>query len=274
MTDGEAPRPAGGAGGAGEEGGPAGDGGPRMSFLEHLDELRRRLLFCFVAALAGLVACWFVADRILAFLLDPVAHAMGPLAVIRPAEAFMAKVKASFVGGIFVALPIFFWQLWAFVSPGLYPRERRWVVPVMVVGTVLFLAGAAFCYWIAMPAAVDFLASQGEQFEFHVTVDYAFSFAAKLLLGLGVVFEMPLVVFALARLGLVSARFLWRKLDIAIFVCFVVAAVITPTPDVMTMTLFAAPMIVLYLVSIVVAALADPFRRERKGRRRDPEGTR
>ncbi len=255
--------------GGGEHGQGAGAGGPRMSFLEHLDELRRRLLFCFVAALVGLVACWFVADDILAFLLGPVAGAMGPLAVIRPAEAFMAKVKASFVGGIFVTLPVFFWQLWAFVAPGLYPRERRWVLPVMAAGTALFLAGAAFCYWIAMPAAVNFLASQGEQFEFHVTVDYAFSFAAKLLLGLGAVFEMPLVVFALARLGLVSARFLWRKLDVAIFICFVVAAVITPTPDVLTMSLFAAPMIVLYLVSILVAFLADPLARERRAARRE-----
>jgi sec-independent protein translocase protein TatC len=192
----------------------------------------------------------------LKFLLDPVENAMGPLAVIRPAEAFMNKMKAALVGGIFLALPMVFYQLWRFISPGLYRREKRWVLPVMTAGTALFLAGAAFCYKVAMPAAVGFLASQGKAFKSMVTVDSAFSFSTKLLFGLGLVFEMPLVVFALARLGLVSARFLWRKFDIAIFIIFVVAAVVTPTPDVITQTIFALPMIGLYLISIAVAWFA------------------
>ncbi|HHN74518.1 MAG TPA: twin-arginine translocase subunit TatC [Acidobacteria bacterium] len=230
----------------------------RMSFLEHLDELRRRVFFAALGVLVGVLACWAFADQLLQILLSPIQQAFDTLSVIRPAEAFMNKVKAAFVGGIFVSLPWVFYQAWAFIAPGLYRRERRWVVPVMLVGTMLFSAGAVFCYIVALPAAVGFLASQGEQFESHITVDYAFGFATKLLLGLGAVFEMPLVVFALARLDLVTARFLLRKIDVAIFLCFLAAAILTPTPDMITMTIFALPMLVLYLISIVVAWLARP----------------
>lgn len=227
-----------------------------MSFLEHLDELRRRLVRVAIAILIALCIAFIFADQILNFLLAPVAHAMGRLAVIRPAEAFMNKMKAALVGGVFLALPVVFHQLWGFISPGLYRREKRWVGPVMTAGTALFLAGAAFCYWVALPTTVGFLASQGREYQSMVTVDSAFSFATKLLFASGFVFETPLVVFALARLGLVTARFLWRKFDIAIFVIFVIAAVVTPTPDIATQTIFALPMIGLYLLSIGVAWIA------------------
>jgi sec-independent protein translocase protein TatC len=236
-------------------------GGPRMSFLEHLDELRSRLLKIALAALLGLVASYAVADWILALLLDPIRDAMGQLAVIRPAEAFMNKVKAAFVGGLVLALPVLFYQLWAFIGPGLYPRERRWFVPVMMVGSLLFLAGAGFCYLVALPAAAGFLAEQGEQFNAQITVDSAFAFATKLLFGLGLVFELPLVIFALARLDLVTAGFLWKRIDIAVFICFLAAAILTPTPDAITMSLFALPMVTLYLISIGVAWLARPRRK-------------
>lgn len=237
----------------------------RMSFLEHLDELRRRLVRASMVILVALIGCYFFSDWILQFLLAPIQDAMGTLSVIRPAEAFMNKLKAAFVGAIFIALPVVFFEAWSFIAPGLYPKEKRWVVPVMFAGSTLFLAGAGFCYYVAMPAAVSFLASEGAEFEQHITVDYAFGFSTKLLLGLGAVFEMPLVVFALARLGMLSARFLWKKLDIAIFLCFLAAAIITPTPDMITMSLFALPMVGLYLISIGVAWVAAP--RERSSER-------
>ncbi len=240
-------------------------GGPRMSFLEHLDELRRRLVRVAIAVLVAMCVGFFFADRILDFLLSPVQEAMGQLAVIRPAEAFMNKMKAALVGGVFLALPVVFHQVWGFISPGLYRRERRWVAPVMTAGTVLFLAGAAFSYRVALPTMVKFLASQGKDYQSMITVDSAFSFSTTLLFATGLVFEMPLVVFALARLGLITARFLWRKFDIAIFVIFVLAAVVTPTPDVATQTIFALPMIGLYLLSIGVAWVARRKPREEDG---------
>lgn len=236
----------------------AGEAGAKMGFLEHLDELRRRITWAAAAVLVGFVAAWIVSDRLLAFLLAPIQQSMGQLTVIRPAEAFMNKMKAALLGGIFLALPMILYQAWSFVAPGLYPRERRWIVPVISAGSLLFAAGAAFSYYVAVPAAAGFLAEQGAGFQSHITVDSAFSFASKLLLGLGLVFEMPLLALALARFGIVSARGLWKQLDKAIFVIFVLAAILTPTPDVMTMTIFALPMLALYLLSIGVAWLVQP----------------
>jgi sec-independent protein translocase protein TatC len=233
-----------------------------MPFLAHLDELRKRVMRAALGVLVGVAIGYAFADQILDFLLGPVHDGMGQLSVIRPAEAFINKLKAAFVGGIFVSLPWAFYQVWAFIAPGLYPRERRWVVPAVTAACTLFLVGAAFCYWIALPAAIGFLAEQGEQFESNVTVDYAFGFSTKLLFGLGFVFEMPLFILALARMGLVTPRSLWRKMDVATFVCFLVAAVITPTPDVITMSIFALPMIGLYVVGIGVAWIAAPRRRD------------
>jgi sec-independent protein translocase protein TatC len=233
-----------------------------MSFLEHLEELRKRLLLAALGVLVGVVACWVFAEQLLTMLLDPVRQAFGDLTIIRPAEAFLNKVKAAVVGGIFVSMPWIFYQVWAFIAPGLYKRERRWVIPVVLSATFLFAAGAGFCYVVALPAAAGFLADQGEIFSSNITVDYAFGFSTKLLLGLGVVFQLPLIMFALARMGLVTAGYLLKRIDIASFLCFLVAAIITPTPDIMTMTIFAVPMLLLYLVGIGVAFLAQPRRRD------------
>ena len=233
-----------------------------MSFLAHLEELRRRIFWGAVGLIVAVAACYAVSDHILAFLLAPIEDAMGPLTVIRPAEAFMNKLKASLVGGVFVGLPWLAFQVWSFVAPGLYRRERRWVVPFVTCATALFLAGAAFCYWVALPTTMRFLAEQGEGFESSVTIDNAFAFSSKLLLGLGVCFELPLVTFVLSRLGIVTPPTLLRRIDIAIFACFLIAAIITPTPDILTMSLFAVPMILLYLLGVFVAWLAMPRDRD------------
>ncbi len=250
---------------------PSGQGDARMSFLEHLDELRRRLLLVAGGLLVGVAACYAFSDEILAFLVGPIGDAVGQLSVIRPAEAFMNKIKAAFAGGIFVTLPWAFYQAWAFVAPGMYPREKRWVVPGVALAFGLFTLGAAFCYAVALPAAIGFLAGQAAAFESDVTLDHAFSFAVKLLFGMGLVFELPLVIFVLARAGLVTAGFLWRKLDIAIFFCFLTAAVVTPTPDILTMLIFAVPMVLLYLCGVVVAWLASPVASGRGPRERGRE---
>lgn len=233
-------------------------GGPRMGFLDHLEELRRRVFRSALAVALGFGVSLFFADQILHWLLDPVQKAVGTLAVMRPSEGFMNKMKAALVGGIVVGVPVILYQLWSFVSPGLYRRERRWILPVIASGTVLFLGGVAFCYFVAMPSAINFLAQQSKGYQSVISLDSAFAFSTKLLLGMGAVFEMPLIVLALARLGLVTPRFLWKKFDVALWVIFLIAAIVTPTPDVITCTIFALPMILLYLLSIAVAWLARP----------------
>jgi sec-independent protein translocase protein TatC len=241
------------------------EGGAAMSFLDHLDELRRRLLRVVLVAFVSFGVLFVWSDHILTFLLEPLEEAYGTLSVIRPPEAFLNKMKAALVGALFVSLPYIFFEIWAFVAPGLYPKERRLVVPAVLSASVLFLAGAGFCYWIAMPLAVDFLSGQGEGFVSNITVDYAFSFSTKMLLGLGVVFEGPLVILVLSRMGLVTAGFLLRKFQWAVLIIFILAAIITPTPDVLTQTVFAAPMILLYLLSIGLAWIVQPRRRKPRG---------
>lgn len=249
-------QPEGEGGGASKNG--SDSGGPRMSFLEHLEELRRRLFRAAMAVLVGLAVSLYFSEKILDFLLAPITSKIGPLAVMKVSEAFMNKMKAGLFGGIVLALPVIFFQLWRFVSPGLYRREKRWVFPVVFFGTTLFLLGGAFCYLVGLPITVTFLADQAKNYQKVITIDSAFSFSAMLLLGTGAVFELPLVIFALAKLGLVTPKFLLRKMDIAVFIIFVVAAVITPTPDMITQTIFALPMIGLYLVGILVAWIAQP----------------
>lgn len=243
-----------------EEGVP---GAPRskMSFLEHLDELRRRLFRAAIALVIAFAVCLYFSEQLLHWLVGPIEAVLPPgthLAVVRPAEAFMNKMKAAFVGGIVLAIPVVLYQLWAFISPGLYRKEKRWVGPIVFFGTALFCTGVAFCYKVALPSAIGFLVDQSKGFTTVITIDSAFSFSSTLLLGMGAVFELPIVIFALARLDLITAKFLWKKFDIAIFVIFVLAAIITPTPDMITQTIFALPMIGLYLISIVVAYFARP----------------
>lgn len=234
------------------------DGGPKMGFLEHLEELRRRVFRAFLWVIAGMIPAFVYQDEILHFLIGPVERAMGTLSVITPAEAFLNKFKAAFAAGLVLALPAIVYELWSFISPGLLHKEKRWVVPVMLVASMLFFTGAGFAYWYVVPGAAKFLAQQGQEFHQNITVSSAFGFGAKLLLGLGAMFEMPLVIFALARLGIVSAGFLWRKIGIAIFIIFALSAVLTPTPDIFTMTVFALPLVGLYIVSIGVAWAFEP----------------
>lgn len=228
-------------------------GGPRMSFLGHLEELRKRLFRAFAGVMLALIVTFSFQDRVFHFIVGPVEAGVGKLAQTEVAGAFMAKFKAAFLAGIVLALPYIIFELWRFIAPGLLPRERRWVVPVMLVGTLLFLSGAGFAYVVIVPGATRFLIEQGQEFQQIITIDSAFSFGTKLLLGLGLMFEMPLVIFALSRLGLVSAGFLLRHSGVAVFLIFVVSAVLTPTPDIFTMTLFALPLLVLYFVGIGIA---------------------
>lgn len=235
----------------------------RMSFLEHLEELRSRLWKCLAALALGVILCWFLSRPILAWLTRPLEEAFSSLAVIRPAEAFLNRMKAAFLGGIFVASPVVMYQFWAFVSPGLFPRERRYTLPFLGFSVLFFLCGATFSYEVAMPLAARFLAEQGVGYEQNITLDSAFTFASRLLLALGILFELPIVIFFLTRLQIVTPGFLIRQFKYAVLIIFIVAAVITPTPDVITQTVFAVPMIGLYWIGIAVSWLADRRSRSR-----------
>jgi len=235
---------------------------PSMSFLEHLDELRKRLLLSLLAVGVTFTLALLYARKILEFFLRPIVILLGDArpVFIDITEPFLLYMKVAFLAAVFVSAPFVLYQVWAFVAPGLYPRERRYALPFIFFSTVFFVAGGAFGYYIGFPTASRFLLQVGEGFQPSLRVSNLFSFESKIILGLGVVFELPTVIYFLARLGLVTPGFLWRNLKYAILMIFIIAAVITPTPDVVTQCIFALPMLLLYLLGILVAHV---FGRER-----------
>jgi sec-independent protein translocase protein TatC len=238
----------------------------KMSFLEHLDELRKRLIWSIVALFAGFFVALFFIDRIFGFIMRPLAATLPPgrkMIYTEPTEAFLLQLKVAALAGIVIAAPAVMWQLWLFIAPGLYRREKRLALPFVMSSSLLFVAGAAFNHYIMFPVAFRFLGGFSTDYmEFLPRIAPVFSLYAQLLLAFGLIFQMPVLVFTLARLGLVTARFLWRNTKYAILIIFIISAVVTPTSDPVNQTLMAVPMVVLYVVSIVIAWMFGKRRTE------------
>ncbi len=228
----------------------------KMSFLEHLDELRRRIVFAIVSLAVAFVACFTFSTEIFEFLMGPMQMALPPggeLIATKVPEIFVLHLKMSFFVAIFVASPAWITQVWLFIAPGLYQNERRFAIPFIFFGTCFFLLGAAFSHYIVFPTAVSFLTTFGsEDIQIKPAVSEVFGFYSRVILGTGIVFQIPTVVFLLARLGLVTPGLLIRQFKYAVLAIFIVAAIMTP-PDVVTQTLLAFPMIGLYILSIGIA---------------------
>ena len=236
----------------------------RMSFLEHLEELRVRLIHSIAALAVGFGACWFFREPIFHFLTEPLRQAYPGVRFITtgPSEALMLYMKMAFFVGIFVAAPFILYQVWAFIAPGLYAHEKAWAVPFIALGSLFFLGGAAFGHTVLFPLTFRFLGEfGGGDMTFMPKVDEYYSFYSWFLLGLGLVFQLPVVIFVLSRIGLVTPGFLLRQFKYAMLAAFVLSAVITPTPDMVTQTLLALPMIGLYALGIAVAWLFGKPRR-------------
>ena len=329
--------------------------GGQMSFLEHLDELRRRIIRSVIFVFVAIVACWFVSDRIYNFLAVPVRRALAeaaerpvalqgltggeqilslksvkegdagryvfaeatklgttvvpagssvaaraatgpdgklgiftdeqlfvgasviPKGVMLPAdfgaalgdttlpggedklvvrtavEPFSLYLEVSLYAALCLSVPFLLWQIWAFIAPGLYPHERGWALPFVFMSSLSFVAGAAFAYYVLFPPAVAYLLGLGQNFRLFLNASDYFDFIIIVMLAMGAVFQMPAVTFILARIGLVDARFLVKHWRISTIIILVAAAVLSPTNDVPNMMLFAAPMIVLYVISVFIA---------------------
>lgn len=226
----------------------------RMSFLEHLDELRRRLLYSIYAMVACFGVTFWYWDRLYSYLVTYYQANGGTLMFSQPMAGFMFSLKISALAALLLASPFIFSQLWLFIAPGLYAREKKVAIPFVLFSTLLFLAGATFAHVIAYPMMWRFFASyQIHGVQFFPTLDLTFSFYVKVILGLGLVFQMPMLVFFLARFGVVTASFLLKKFKYAVLIIFIAAAIITPSADIVTQLVFAAPMLVLYGISIGVA---------------------
>ena len=241
-----------------------------MGFLEHLEELRRRIIWSIISVAAGFSVCYWWHDQIFSWMQKPIVFALKNhnlpvnLVYTNPTDPFNMYLKVSLIVGVFVASPFVLYQVWAFIAPGLYKSERRYVGPFMMSTVGLFVAGGYFAYRLVYPAALDFLIDYSKQFTPMITINEYTDLFMTIVLGLGVVFEMPILVFFLALFGIISPGWMWRNLRYSILVIFIIAAIITPTTDIMNMCIFAAPMVVLYLVSIGVAYLVHPKQRKKR----------
>jgi len=228
-----------------------------ISILEHLEDLRKRIVRALLAVAGGALVGFALIDRIVAFILEPTRRALpvgARLIYTQPGEAFGLYVQIALIAGVVFAMPFIMYQLWRLIAPLVPPSARRFAIPFVGFTTVGFVAGAAFTHYIAFPYMMAFFASfNTPDLKFMPRLENVFDLYAKMVLGMAVVFQMPTVVFFLAKLGLITARFLWSSFRYAFLLIFVVAAVITPTGDMVTQTIFAAPMVALYLVSIAIA---------------------
>lgn len=229
----------------------------KMSFLEHLDELRKRLIVATVSLSAGFVFCLFFAGRIQAFIMRPLYATLPPggqFIYTQPTEAFMLQLKMAALAGLFVALPVILWQLWRFIAPGLYSHEKKFAIPFVIFSTFFFVAGGLFSHYLAFPWAWKFFSSYATDYmTFLPSISATFSIYVKMLLAFGAVFQMPTLVFFLARVGAVSARFLIRNTKYAVLIIFILGAVLSPGGDIVSQALMAGPMLGLYGLSIVIA---------------------
>jgi len=243
---------------------------PTMGFLDHLEELRKRIVYSIIAIVAGFFACWFSAPRLVGIMQRPITEVLHKngfpekLVYLNPVDPFNLYLKVAGVAGLFVASPFVLYQIWLFIAPGLYRNEKRYVTPFMLSSVSLFLSGGYFGYRIVYPQALTFLIDFGKQFQPMITIEEYTQLFVTIIVGLGVIFEMPILIFFLALMGIVSAGWMWRNIRYAILGIFVVAAIITPTPDIVNMCIFAAPMVALYVLSIAIAWLVHPSQRKKR----------
>ena len=236
----------------------------KMSFLEHLEELRKRIINAVLGVVVGIGLSFFFIQRIYEFLTAPAIATLpegSRLIYTQPTEAFSLYIQISLISGAVFAGPWIMYQVWRFIAPGLYANEKRFVVPFVLFSTIGFLAGAAFNHYVAYPFIMTYFASfNTPNLVYMPQLSYVFGLYVKMLLGLGLIFQMPTVVFFLAKMRVLTARFLLKQFKLAVLLIFITAAVVTPTGDPMTLMIFAAPMIGLYLISIGIAFIVGPKR--------------
>ena len=250
------------------------DTGGMMGFLEHLDELRRRLIRALIALAVGMAVAFFFVDRIAEFALRPTIAALpdgARLITTRPGEGIAFYFDLALIGGVVLAAPFITYQAWRFIAPGLYAREKRFALPLLLMGAVGALAGAAFTHYLLFPSTIEFFGRFNSAFtDYTPRLEDTFGLYKSLLLSMVAVFQIPTLVFFLALVGLVTPRLLWRNVHYAILIIFIAAAVLTSSPDWWNQIILAAPMLAMYLLSIAVAWLAAPRERatiERNGLR-------
>ena len=236
---------------------------PGMSLMEHLDELRRRIIHSALYLFVGFIVAYIFHERLYWFVQEPLDRLHIKLNYTHPMDPLNLYLQVSLIGGAILSSPFILYQVWLFIAPGLYQKERRFVIPFMAATVGLFLLGAGFGYFYVLPGALKILiVNFGSRFNPMVTIEEYTGFFLSIILGLGISFELPILIFFLAMFGIVSPQFLWKNIRYAILAVFLVAAIITPSPDPWTMCIYAIPMLCLYLIGIGVAWWAHPSHRK------------
>ena len=228
----------------------------KMPFLEHLGELRTRIVRALIALLVGTLIGLPFSQYLIDWLARPITKLGYDLVFTAPAEAFWVQMKVGIIAGLFVAAPAILWQVWGFVAPGLHTHEKKYAVPFVLIGSLLFIIGGAFSLFVVTPYALTFLLGYARPgLKPMITIENHIDFLLKFTLAFGAVFELPLIITLAARMGLVTAKVLAKNRKYAILGAFVIGAVLTPTPDAFNQALMAGPLIILYEVGIVCARL-------------------
>ena len=238
----------------------------KLPLTSHLKELRKRLILSFIAVGVGFVICYAFSDTLFDILAKPLMKIMPAgtsLIFISVAEAFFTYMKVGFIAGIILASPFVLYQIWAFVAPGLYRHEKRYVFPFVLGGSFFFALGVLFGYFVAIPVGFRFLLGYATDFIKPMpSMKEYLTFSVKFLLGFGIVFEFPVVLVLLARIGIIDSKMLAKQRRYAILLVFIVAAAVTPSPDLLTQVLTAIPLIALYELSILLSKIFGKKKKE------------
>jgi sec-independent protein translocase protein TatC len=243
------------------------DSAEKQPFMSHLEELRKRLVICAIGVGAGFVIAYIFSERLFQLLVAPLKAVMpegDQLIFTNLPEMFFAYIKVAFIAGIMAASPLIFYQLWMFIAPGLYRKEKKMAIPFVISSTILFVGGALFGYFVVFPFGFKFfIGFSNEYVKALPSVKQYFSFSMKLLFAFGAVFELPVIIFFLSKMGIVTPQFLRQKRKYAILLTFALAAILTP-PDVITQCMMAGPLIVLYEIGILVSRIAQKKKEDRE----------
>lgn len=248
-----------------------------MSILQHLEELRKRLIYSIAAVAVCFGVGWYYWQTIYTEMKKPVEAALAAhklpteLGYLNPTDPFNLSLKIGLIAGIFLACPIILYQVWMFISPGLYRREKRFILPFLFLSVGLFLSGGIFGFKIVFPVALDFLIGTGTQAGMRplITITEYTDLFLTIELGLALIFELPIVLGFAGMMGVVSAKFLFKHIRGAVLIFFIIAAILTPTTDIMNMTIYAMPMILLYFMSIGIVWFVHPRQRRKRREKRE-----
>ena len=243
------------------------EGEAKMSFLEHLDELRKRIIYAAVSIGVGFLIAFAFIQKLFDFVMKPLQAGLpqgGRLIYTEPTEAFILYLEIAAIAGLVIALPLVMTQVWLFIAPGLYSREKKMAVPFVVMSSIFFALGAAFSHYVVFPLTWKFFVGfTNDYLTFMPRIEPAFALYIKMVLAFGLVFQMPTIVLFLARMGVVTAGFMWKHTKYAILIIVIVSAIVTPDGGGVSLVFMSVPLFGLYLFSIVLALIVGKKKKKK-----------